>query len=356
MQRNRNYPPQTVSCIVPVYDVGSVIHKCIDSLLAQTYWHLEIIIVDDGSTDGSSQICDEYAKADKRITVIHQDNCGVSKARNEGLKRATGDRIMFVDADDETSPTLVADLVAEDADLVTGGFRSNQCQISLPHSRYDLDEIPHYYATHFHRLYSTVPWGKLYRRSIITDNSITFDSNLRLGEDLIFNLQYLLHCSSVVTIGSFGYIYKQTGIGADRYRMQLHEIEYTIDRVGEYTSRLEQKYGTRFNSEAIKQTLISTYPLRDILDGHADEYKKLYFNAFPKKSLGEFINNRICSPVIRGIYYVKHFIKSGKYRDALMMMRKMRQYESREERGARINLKGLTLIEQLVYLCCRCCI
>ncbi|MEO6347158.1 MAG: glycosyltransferase, partial [Aquaticitalea sp.] len=90
----------TISVIVPVYDVERFLHKCIDSIINQTYKHLEIILVDDGSPDNCGLICDAYVKKDPRIKVIHKKNKGLSAARNSGLEIATGDYIGFVDSDD----------------------------------------------------------------------------------------------------------------------------------------------------------------------------------------------------------------------------------------------------------------
>lgn len=88
------------SIIVPVYNVASCLNRCITSLREQTYRDIEIILVDDGSTDSSSELCDEYAKADNRIRVIHKENGGLSDARNKGMELATGKYILFVDSDD----------------------------------------------------------------------------------------------------------------------------------------------------------------------------------------------------------------------------------------------------------------
>lgn len=95
-----------ISVIVPVYNVESYIHRCIDSILNQTYVNLEIILVDDGSPDNCGQICDEYAQKDNRIIVIHQSNGGLSVARNAGLNKCTGKYIGFVDSDDCIHPEM----------------------------------------------------------------------------------------------------------------------------------------------------------------------------------------------------------------------------------------------------------
>ena len=101
-----------VSVLVPVYNSESVLARCLDSIISQTYKDLEIILVDDGSTDSSPRICDEYAVRDSRIKVIHQKNGGISNARNTGLKNAKGEYIQLVDHDDVIHPQMVEILLA----------------------------------------------------------------------------------------------------------------------------------------------------------------------------------------------------------------------------------------------------
>lgn len=116
-----------VSVIIPVYNVAKILERCVNSVLAQTYEHLEIILVDDGSTDFSRQFCDAFAKKDSRVQVIHQPNQGLSAARNAGLARATGAYITFVDSDDSVQPYLVELLLGlcqqHQVKLAIAGFR-----------------------------------------------------------------------------------------------------------------------------------------------------------------------------------------------------------------------------------------
>lgn len=120
-----------VSVIVPVYNVLPYLHEALDSLIGQTYRELEIILIDDGSTDGSGDVCDEYAERDQRIIVIHQENKGLSAARNIGLDRANGDFIAFLDPDDafhsEFIEKLLFSMINEDADM-------SLCKISVHYS------------------------------------------------------------------------------------------------------------------------------------------------------------------------------------------------------------------------------
>lgn len=115
-----------VSIIVPVYKAEKYIHQCIDSLLTQTYRNIEVILVDDGSPDHCGKICDEYAAKDCRVKVIHQQNGGVSAARNVGLANATGEWITFVDADDSVTCAYIEQLYANDSDWVIGGYRNTK--------------------------------------------------------------------------------------------------------------------------------------------------------------------------------------------------------------------------------------
>ena len=102
---------ETVSVIVPVYNIAAELPRCVESVLAQTWDALEVILVDDGSTDGSGSLCDSFARQDARVRVIHQKNAGVSAARNAGVSRATGEYLAFVDSDDYVEPELYEKMV-----------------------------------------------------------------------------------------------------------------------------------------------------------------------------------------------------------------------------------------------------
>ena len=111
-----------ISIIVPVYNAEKYLVECLNSLVEQTYKNIEIILIDDGSIDNSAKICDEYAKKDERIKVVHQKNSGVSVARNNGLDMHTGDYVMFVDSDDwielNTCEILINNIISNDKDIL----------------------------------------------------------------------------------------------------------------------------------------------------------------------------------------------------------------------------------------------
>ena len=172
-----------VSIIVPISKVEEYLDECVESIINQTYSNIEIILVDDGSPDRCPQLCDEWAKKDNRIKVIHKENGGVSSARNAGITLAKGDWIWFVDSDDSVEKDALADIInfAADNDLVIFDSKLNEQYIK------DENFFSKYY---FRYAFGFEPWNKLYRKSIIVDNDLRFDTEENVGEDLLFNITY----------------------------------------------------------------------------------------------------------------------------------------------------------------------
>lgn len=177
----------TFSIIVPVYKTEKFVEKCISSILKQTFEDFELILVDDGSPDKCPFICDEYRKKDSRIKVLHKKNGGVSSARNQGLRMATGEYIWFVDSDDYIEPDALQKLnESQDeigADLCV--FNSKLEEIAR------FDNINKFFSQYYftYKL-GFEPWNKIYRREIIQKYNLEFDVQESIGEDLLFNIQY----------------------------------------------------------------------------------------------------------------------------------------------------------------------
>lgn len=191
-----------VSVIIPVYQVKAHLNRCVDSWLAQTEKELELILVDDGSADGSGGICDEYARKYSFVHVIHQENAGVSAARNAGIGAAAGEFVLFTDSDDYVAPDYLDQMTAfqkkTGADLVLCGFHhlyEGADIVKLPGetSLYEMRDFSEVFLELYEKSYLNMPWNKLYRRSMMG----RFDENLSLGEDLLFNLDYLQKCKTV---------------------------------------------------------------------------------------------------------------------------------------------------------------
>lgn len=188
-----------VSIIIPVYNTEQYLKKCLDTVINQTYRELEILLIDDGSTDKSPSICDEYAKKDSRVHVVHCKNGGVSRARNTGLSLAKGEYICFVDSDDWLPQNALNDLVSyfcdDKTDLVIGSMQSVGAGIN---SRQILeDKLIANGSSDWTAFLGSLfggPVAKLYKKEIIGRHGLSFEHDMRYGEDTVFLLQYLFYC------------------------------------------------------------------------------------------------------------------------------------------------------------------
>lgn len=188
-----------ISIIVPVYNSESTLNRCVDSILNQVFHDWELLLIDDGSTDRSGEICDQYDAKDQRINVFHKKNGGVSTARNVGLDNAKGSWVTFIDSDDFVSINFLSTFVRfQSSDLYIYGIQFiNNSTIFLPPEEcikiedvMELDNL-------LNKLYFTVPWGKIYKNDIVQKNNIRFNINLKIGEDTDFVLKYLLYTNNI---------------------------------------------------------------------------------------------------------------------------------------------------------------
>ncbi len=185
-----------ISIIVPVYNAEATLCRCIDALLGQSYQNTEIILVNDGSRDGSLAICQAYAARDSRVQVIDKPNGGVSSARNAGLDLAKGEFVMFCDSDDWTDPQWCEVLLRNfhPGLLTMGGCFVEGEQDSLPPQIKAPEGNQIYPKASFFDLYLScfyAPWNKIYSRAVIEENHLRFHLQLKNGEDGLFNIQYL---------------------------------------------------------------------------------------------------------------------------------------------------------------------
>lgn len=203
-----------VSIIVPVYNSEKYLTQCIESMISQTYSKIEIILVDDGSTDNSLDICRYYSKVDNRIKVVHKINGGASSARNAGLTEASGSYIMFVDSDDYIYPYMVEVLLQNieeyNTDLVVCGMTafSEESINSTIYKKAFYDkkrDIAKFFSLLDGRTNSL--WNKLYKKELINHK---FNEELVIGEDLIFNLEYFENCKSIAVVDKALYFYRRT--------------------------------------------------------------------------------------------------------------------------------------------------
>ena len=260
-----------VSIIIPVYNTGNKLCRCLDSVLAQSYQDYECIVVDDGSTDDSPAIIDEYAGKDFRFKAIHKENGGVSSARNCGLMMANGEWIVFVDSDDWLLSDHVASLMraaTDDVDLVVTGFRFIHSDKTTEHGynagKYlGIESIRRFiFETEFLRF--QVPWNRTYRNK----KNFFFDEKLSLGEDRLFCYHYLLDCKGIATIDQITYVHDGTDETTLSYRtyssnMNSHRLYVFKSALSKLKERLciSRKDAPLLDSylEAIYSALINSY-------------------------------------------------------------------------------------------------
>lgn len=233
-----------VSVIVPIYNGEKVIRRCIESILNQDYQNIELLLMDDGSKDGSPAICDEYAAADSRVRVVHKANSGVSDTRNQALSLAKGDYIQFLDADDwivpEATRLFVRSMEDNDVDMVVADFyrvvgentsRKGSIDKGGVYTKLEYADCMLVSPADY---YYGVIWNKLFKRDIIEKNQLAMDENINWCEDFIFNMEYILHTENIYILKVPVYYYVKTegslvsqGMNPSKIvRMKLNVIEY----------------------------------------------------------------------------------------------------------------------------------
>jgi len=219
-----------ISIIIPVYNAEKFLNKSIESVINQSYESIELILIDDGSTDSSKMICDKYALADKRIQVISQKNSGPAAARNAGIRYATGDFVFFLDADDFIEKNALKILVEKynqyQPDLVMANFSKleNNGEVIRQSvsfrpggepfadenkllSKADIVGYLRHFLKHPSNHLISYCWARLYKLSIIKNNGIFANEDMRLFEDFVFNLEYLKHTNEIVFVNEPLYTY-----------------------------------------------------------------------------------------------------------------------------------------------------
>lgn len=246
-----------ISIIVPVYNTEAYLRRCLISILNQGFVNFELLLVDDGSTDKSWEICREYAESDSRIRLFHKDNGGVSSARNLGLSKACGEWIYFVDSDDEVLPNGLQSLVnciSSEVDIVMGGFveedeggrvfEGKENGTLLLNKKQSVISLYAGFSSYF--FYCGYLWMRLLRRSVIQSNRITFDNSIAIKEDTLFLMQYICRSSGTTC---------QTATPVYKY---CRRSESAMGRV---TSGFDRKYVDSFYALVkMKHEVDATFP------------------------------------------------------------------------------------------------
>ncbi len=307
---------ELVSVIVPVYNVEQYLEKCIDSIINQTYKNLEIILIDDGSTDSSGKICDSYAVRDRRINVIHQKNGGLAMVRNIGISAATGEFIMFVDSDDyidiETVQFLYEQSKKYCADISICGFKYADTKSSVWDgepvtinegivSKRDFWE--HFYSDT--RIFYVTLWAKLFRRSVWNGVSLPVG---KLHEDE-FAVYHLIENANTIAVSKkplYYYVQSDSSIIRAKFTVRnLNAAEAMLLRCGLFTEKQEfdlaeksltmAMYNITRGLELLKEPSKSDKEyIRELKKDFRMRYKKLLFKRtalLPKIKCGIFALN-----------------------------------------------------------------
>lgn len=239
-----------ISIIVPVYNTAPYLEKCFNSIAKQTYTNIEVLVVDDGSTDGSSKICDEYAKKDARFKIIHNKNSGVSVARNTALERAQGAYIGFVDSDDfvkeDMYESLYNNLIESKAELSICG------QTKVYNDRSESENFYVKQKTVFtkeqaleevllQRAFLGGPCNKLFDASLC--KGIFFDEDIGYGEDLLFVVKNLVKCNRVVCDSSpyYMYVIRNNSACTEKFTEKTFSAHTARERIIQVIAKMESE-------------------------------------------------------------------------------------------------------------------
>lgn len=250
-----------VSVIVPVYNTEKYLPRCIESILAQTFTDFELILVNDGSTDNSGKICDEYAKKDSRIVVIHKENGGASSARNKGLEIAQGEWISFVDSDDWISSKYIEALLLDiskdqEVDFVIQGitictkntqqnYSPNICDI---YKNNELNSL--WRDLNLFRYCGS--YGKLFRLNLLNKYNIRYNSKIICAEDYEFMLKYIIVCSKIKLSNTANYFY-------DKRDGSLSTKIYSFDKELNGLMCLDEAYTKVIHSSNRVENILTQY-------------------------------------------------------------------------------------------------
>lgn len=292
-----------VSIIVPVYNASSFIEKCIQTILNQSYQNIELILINDGSKDNSKEICEKEIVNDQRAILYNQVNQGVSVARNKGIELATGDFILFIDADDYIGENYVSNFITEDLDTSTfkiHGYTNvllngNKSIASLKAISYSKDKIVDIVSNGFLTL-NGYPFSKLYSTKVIKDNNLSFDKGVKICEDVIFNINYIQYVNKINVEEFYDYYYIENANSAVKKIYEFKDDSYGYFKFKE----AYQVINPTLNFIPVQKSL-GVYLLRTLLG--------IYKLNVPQKERINYLNTFTKQDINFVLVYVKGSIK-----------------------------------------------
>ena len=305
-----------VSIIIPVYNSEKFLCRCLDSILAQTYKNIEVLLIDDGSTDKSGKICDEYAKKDKRIITIHIKNGGVSHARNLAIEKSKGEYITFVDSDDyvdENYVKIMLDYIIKfDADISICGIayqKRNKAKNNSSKTNIKIiDKEEYALALYTNANILGFVWNKLYSSKIIKKNIIKFEENISMLEDELFNFKIIDNYNELkcVVLSNKLYYYVMNDLSA------VHQFNIkSISIFDSYEKIIDILKKNNINYNGIMaQYIISAQKLKYLTNKSKINCTNKYIsittkcNEFKRKiKIKKIINNKLKMKYIVALYF-----------------------------------------------------
>lgn len=308
----------TVSVIIPCYNIALHLSKCIESILSQTYTNFELLLIDDGSSDGTLRVLQKYAETDQRIRIFTHQNRGVSYTRNRGISEAKGEWIMFIDGDDYVKQDFLEQHLkfAEKDNWVISGMVNvdNGLATENQYFRRLLDLYPDrivpvanvLYVLQYYSLSS--PCCRIYSAEVIKLNHIQFNEAVSYQEDLLFNLSYINYVQQIVLLAYFGYYYIQHGdSSSSKYHPNFDYNDDLFEKLTEWVRNSDEKL-------VVDEFILNTVMKRLSNIFHRDskytkrqkvaEIRKIFTNRYFESARG-FIKISALNPLLKNILYHK---------------------------------------------------
>ena len=336
MHKHNLYPLPTISIIVPIYNASKYIKKCIQSIIKQTYQNFELLLINDGSTDNSFDICNQLTYLDNRITIINQKNQGLEQTRINGIKIIKGKYIAFIDADDWIAPsyleTLLNRSIEYDADIVQinsyktidkYGILKIKCH-NYKEQLYTSHQLKKYNNNYLERLIPNNVWGKLYKASLFHNLKIT-PWNVHWGEDIHFNLIISPFISSIYFTNTFGYYYRYGGsttnydsrFWPNHCTLYQKKKEYIETYDPQYIHALRWQLTEQYKANISLMIRFSNHDKYSIIDFiektfTSDIYNELMPESISDKKLAQALSNKNAFQIYKGIKSQSNFLNTIK--------------------------------------------
>lgn len=320
-----------VSVIVPVYNSEDYVGATVDSIINQTLKDLEIILVNDGSTDNSGKICDEYAKKDERIKVVHKPNGGLADARNAGMKVVNGKYMMFIDADDlfevDSCEHMYNTIEKNEVDYVIGNYQMmDNDGTKWPNSAFDVEKYKdfkldiHDFKNSFFVMNSTA-WNKIYRTQFLRDNNITFDVPAPAEDAYFTSVCYMKAVYGFYT-NKVIYLYRNSpnSISKGRSAKYFNGINYAYKRI--YDTFKENGELAHYRYVYAK---INAYIACQLIDSDISKEEKIGYLKDFEWYFGLYKELKVY-PIHETLKDVMNFIREKNYEDAIVEMEKLKEY------------------------------